>query len=495
MSPRTCVAGAVALAALLAAGCASSPPRVDGVAGTAPSPDRPWTPPARAGAADAADGPAIPPEAVLERLARLTLAEVVDIALANSPATRAAWADARAAAAGYGSARGTRLPTLDGTATLARGNGSGAARTVDGASGAAPWSTTYGPAAGLSWLLLDFGGRAGRVEAAKQTLLAADWTHNAVLQDAILAVETAFYRYGGAQAILAANRVSYAEAESSVVAAEARHEVGLATIADVLQARTARAQVKLDLQATEGQVRTTKGALAVSMGYPANVPYDIEIGTPDIPVDGVARTVEELIAQAVAARPDLRAAQARARAAAARAKSARSDLLPSLSVTGAAGRTWTDGVDDPVDRASGALVLDIPLFAGFSGRHDLARARAEADAAAERARGLGQQVVYEVFAAHSDFLTATERVKTADELLASAAESERVALGRYREGVGDILDLLSAQRALAEARAQQVNARLGWFTSLAQLARDAGVLGLHGANPLSPDNLHPEVEP
>ncbi len=80
--------------------------------------------------------------------------------------------------------------------------------------------------------------------------------------------------------------MSYAEAESSVVAAEARHEVGLATIADVLQARTARAQVKLDLQTTEGQVRTTKGALAVSMGYPANVPYDIAIGTPDIPVDG-----------------------------------------------------------------------------------------------------------------------------------------------------------------------------------------------------------------
>ncbi len=68
-----------------------------------------------------------------------------------------------------------------------------------------------------------------------------------------------------------------------------------------------------------------------------------------------------------------------------------------------------------------------------------------------------------------------------------------MALGRYREGVGDILDLLSAQRALATARAQRINARLGWFTSLAQLARDAGVLGLHGANPLAPDNLHPEV--
>jgi len=102
--------------------------------------------------------------------------------------------------------------------------------------------------------------------------------------------------------------------------------------------------------------------------------------------------------------------------------------------------------------------------------------------------------VTEIFVAHSDFLTAGERVRTVEELLTSATRSEEVARGRYREGVGDILDLLAAQRSLAEARAQHVNARLGWFISLAQLARDAGVLGLHGDNPLAPGNLHPEVE-
>ncbi len=138
--------------------------------------------------------------------------------------------------------------------------------------------------------------------------------------------------------------------------------------------------------------------------------------------------------------------------------------------------------------------MNLPLFGGFSGRHDLARAQAEADAAGERARALRQQVVYEIFVAHSDFLTADERVRAVAELLASATRSEEVARGRYREGVGSILDLLSAQRALAEARAQDVNARLGWFIALAQLARDAGVLGLHGDNPLAQGNPHPEVE-
>lgn len=480
----------LALLLPLIAGCAAAPPHTGGVAGVAPAADRFWTPPAaKAVPADVLSGsPAIPPEAIADRLANLTLAEVVDVALANSPVTRAAWADAKAAAAGYGSAKGDRLPTLDGTAGATR------SYTNNPAAGDGEWTTTYGPGATLSWKVLDFGGRGGRVEAARQAMLAADWTHNAVLQDAIFTVEAAFYRYAGAKAILAANRLSYAEAESSVTAAETRHDVGLATIADVLQARTARAQAKLELQATEGQVRTTKGALAVSMGYPANVPYDVEIGVPDVRVDGVSQEVEALIASAVANRPDLMAAQARAQAASARARAARSDLLPSLSLSGSAGRAWTDGEDDYKDRAAGALTLNLPIFGGFSGRHDLAQAQAEAEAASERARGLKQQVVYEIFVAHSDFLTSTERVRTVDELMASATQSEEVARGRYQEGVGDILDLLSAQRALAEARAAQVGARLGWYISLAQLARDAGVLGLHGENPLAPGALHPEVE-
>jgi hypothetical protein len=43
------------------------------------------------------------------------------------------------------------------------------------------------------------------------------------------------------------------------------------------------------------------------------------------------------------------------------------------------------------------------------------------------------------------------------------------------------------------ARAVQISARLGWFTALAQLARNVGILGLHGENPLAPPGLTPEV--
>jgi outer membrane protein TolC len=75
-------------------------------------------------------------------------------------------------------------------------------------------------------------------------------------------------------------------------------------------------------------------------------------------------------------------------------------------------------------------------------------------------------------------------VRTADDLIASAEQSNEVALGRYKAGVGSVLDLLSAQSALADARAQHVLARFEWSTSLAQLAHDAGILDSRGGSSL-----------
>ena len=69
-------------------------------------------------------------------------------------------------------------------------------------------------------------------------------------------------------------------------------------------------------------------------------------------------------------------------------------------------------------------------------------------------------------------------------------QSTEVAQGRYKAGVGSVLDLLAAQAALADARAQRVLTRLQWHTSLAQLAHDAGVLDQRGESSLrlAPDS-------
>jgi outer membrane protein len=452
-------------------------PGVRGVAGTAPAPNVFWTPPAERRAAAPAPTP-LPPD-LAERVAQLKLADVIDIALRNNAATAAAWADARSAAASYGAAQGQYYPTLslDGTVT--------AIKTVPSAGRLATKQQFLNPTLNLSWLLFDFGGRSGSVGVAREALLAADWTHNATLQSVVLDVEQAYFDYLGTKALLDAQQTSLKEAQTSLEAAEQRHNVGLATIADVLQARTALSQARLVLEATGGRLQTTRGALALSMGLPANVPYDLAVPSDTTVPPGISDSVDALIERAVHERPDLAAERAQVAAARARVSVARSQALPSLSVGGTTAETdFLSG--RPLFRNSytATLTLSIPLFSGGRQIYDVKAAAAAADAAALRAHGLEQQVIYEVFNAYYALRTATQQVRTSSDLLASATQSEQVALGRYRAGAGSLLDLLTAQTALAAARAQSIGARFSWYIALAQLAHDAGILGLDGGSPL-----------
>ena len=90
-------------------------------------------------------------------------------------------------------------------------------------------------------------------------------------------------------------------------------------------------------------------------------------------------------------------------------------------------------------------------------------------------------MINDVFTTYYDLKAARQQVATGDELLASAIASQRAAQARYTAGVGSIIDLLTAQAALSNARAEQAQARWVWAQRLALLARAAGALDARGA--------------
>ena len=459
------------------AGCTYGPPSVNGVAGAPASPSTTWTPPSHGLAPEPPQTISALPTDLLARANQLTLGDVIDLALRNNPQTRVSWAQARAAAAEYGATRGAYLPSIVGAGTVSR------TRSIAPNGGASINRTEFDPSLTMSYLLLDFGGRAGTIAEAKQTLFAADLTHNATIQSVVLAVETAYFTYMANVALLGAEHSAIAEAQANLAAAQQRDSVGLATIADVLQARTALSQEELNLETIQGELQTARGNLAAAMGLPANVAYDLGPLSSAVPVRAVSVTVDSLIADAIARRPDLAAARAQAAAARADIRIAQSAALPSLSLGSTAGRTYAD----PTRYAGGSyglsLGVSVPIFSGFSQQYQVAAARARADAATAQADVVRSEVTNQVFTSYYSLQTAGQRVTTADALLTSAEQSEQVAAGRYREGVGSIIDLLTAQSALASARAQQVQSRWQWYTALAQLAHDSGVLGTRGETP------------
>jgi len=482
----------LALAGLVTA-CAHSPPRIDGVAPTPASPSTLWNPApsvteaaARDTAKTASTSAAL---AVVTPGKQFTLAEVVDLALKNSPATRLSWTQARAAADVYGSNSGRLFPTV----TV----GASAVRSLNVATPGRPAGerTVYGPTLGLSYTVLDFGGRSGTIDVARQTAIAADLTHNTTVENTILQVETAAFSYLSTRSLRDAQRTALQLATAALEAASERHRVGLATIADVLQAQTARSQAELQLQTLEGALLIARGALAVGMGLPANTQVDI----PEVPASDstffITQSVDTLIDLAVRNRPELATARAQAAASESQIRVARSAYLPILafgangasngsSVQGFAGRTYSLNVG-----------VQMPVFSGFSNHYDVAAASEQYQAALARADVTKQQVIQQVFTAYYSLRTANERVRTSRDLLASATQSETVARERYREGVGSIVDLLVAQAALANARAQSVDARWQWRTALAQLAHDAGVLNARGDTSFSVLTPAPDVRP
>jgi len=247
-------------------------------------------------------------------------------------------------------------------------------------------------------------------------------------------------------------------------------------VADVLQARTAASQALLTLESLRGRNYATRGMLATAMGLPANIAFEVELPAAALPLAGVSEKVEQYIEEAQSRRPDLAAARAEALQAGAHLRAVKRELFPSLLASGSAGRDYYDETGTHSDRYLGALKMQVPLFRGFSRIYDIRRAEAQADTARARLETLEQQATLQVWMSYYSFKTAEQRTKTSEDLLESARQSHEVALGRYRAGVGSILDLLAAQSQLESARAQHVEARTDWFLSLAQLAYDTGTL-------------------
>ncbi len=394
--------------------------------------------------------------------AALTAIDAVDLTLCNNPQTREVWAAARYQAAQVGVAQAAWLPNLDGRLGASRlwteqrnYNSSSAALT-------------------LSWLVFDSGARSATGENARQLLAAAAATQDSTVQSLFLSALQAFYTAQATQAAVVSTTEAERAAREGFNAAESRYRVGVATPADRLLAQTALSQATLNRIRAEGETRNALGALANVMGFPAGRALALSPPPAVLPDAAFAQEVAALIAEAEVRRPDLKAAEAQVRAAEAGVDLARAQGRPTISVS--TGPTWAE-----VDRvaANGGIIsvtVDVPIFSGFDTTYRVRAAEAQVDVRTAQRDRLRNQVALDVWKAYQSLTTATQSLKTTLDLVASAEQSERVALGRYKAGVGTVLDLLTAQSALASARLQRIQAALDWFVFRATLAQSVGAL-------------------
>jgi outer membrane protein TolC len=408
-----------------------------------------------------------------------SLAELIDLAQRHNPETRVAWEEAKARAENLGVARSALYPTI---AAVALGATLRTA-TLIGEYFHRQTEGVFEPTLHVEYLVFDFGGRKAVIDAAKANLLVANLNFNDTHRKIIFAVASAYYRLLNAKGQRAADEVSLKNAQTVEDDAKNRLENGLATKPDLLEATAARAQAEYDLQAAIGAEDIARGDLASTMGLPPGTALEVqkieELPTPSAMADSVDEEIDRSFAQ----RPELLAQVAKIRAAGASVARARSAYFPTISFGGDGGLARASGQQDlyPGHYAQGevwtvGMRAQWTLFDGLRREHEVAEAQAEKRAAQANVDALHDQISDEVWAAYANMRTALRQQQAAAALLTATDQAYESARESYGYGVRNLIDVVSAQKALAQARSEDVTARTQLLLQSANLAFRTGDL-------------------
>ena len=434
----------------------------------------PWTPPARARGAD--DVWTAVRQQKADFTNDLTLAEISDMALQNNPATAKAWNDAKAAAAQVEQAKGYFMPTIAASAgeTIQRTKAEPNIYDMN--------FTKFSPGLQINYLVINFGGgQKAAVEEALQTVYATDFAFNKSIQDILLAVETAYYTLFSAEANVEAAESSVKDAKAVLDATQERQKQGLGTELDVLQSQALYDQSLFNLASAQGALASARGNLAQTVGLPADTRLHLAAPAYDLPEAVKEADVKQMIDDALMRRPDIASARATVAAKQAAVTVAGAYLWPSLYLNGSAAHdsyniTEGQNLQDRDWSYNGTLSIQWTLFDGFQTISAKRAARAQAESAAAQLKQAELAASADVWMRYHDYETALKQHSFAAAFLKSSSAAYDLTFEGFKAGIKSMLDLLDAERQLAQARSQYVAARQGALTALVNLAYSTGLL-------------------
>jgi outer membrane protein len=112
---------------------------------------------------------------------------------------------------------------------------------------------------------------------------------------------------------------------------------------------------------------------------------------------------------------------------------------------------------------SAAIAIQWRIFDGGARKHALREAESKHREEEDKMTELQDRATREVWAAYIGFSTALQKHRAAVALLQSASTSYDASLEAYKYGVRNLVDVVTAQRQLAQARLSSVAARSELF--------------------------------
>ena len=257
-------------------------------------------------------------------------------------------------------------------------------------------------------------------------------------------------------------------ARTTLEATRAFAEAGTLPRKDVFQALADAENAQIGVIQARNNVRLAETSLRNAMGLTPLTP--IEAAETALPAPGAAeeaaQPVAQLVAEAFAQRPDLKSSEANLDATRRVVKLARIDAGPQVV------STFSTGFDVSPDTGyDSALLVGVsyPLFDAGASRAAVREARASLDQSERQLELTRQGIAAEVESAYLQRQEAQNRITAARSALDAAQENFTAATESQKEGVGTILDVITAQNQLVTAETNAVQAVYDYYNADARL--------------------------
>jgi len=259
-----------------------------------------------------------------------------------------------------------------------------------------------------------------------------------------------------ADASVVSARANVELAQALLKLAQDQRSAGVATGVDVTRAQTRLAEQQVGLaqaQTTSEQARLNlQRVVGLPLGSLLTLTDQLRFADEPLPA------VETAVAQANQNRREVHVAEEQNRISQLERQAVRAEYLPSLEFLadyGVSGITPSN-LDLPTRRA--AVQVNVPIFNGGLTRGRLTVAESRQRQTELELSNIRGQVEEDVRLALTTLRTAAAQVRAANESVMLAQRELEMARDRFKAGVGDNLEVVSAQTALANARDAQVTA-------------------------------------
>lgn len=406
----------------------------------------------------------------------VTLAEAIDMAVRNAPGAVQARGLARTAAAGKrqsvaayfpnvnlmatsGNTQGTTINSFNGQLTALTGN---------------PWS--YGNSLRMDLELFDGGRRFAESKRISATADVAEVSGIAAQFNVTLQVKQQFYAVLAARESAAAAKAQLEQAQQQLLASTARVAAGVATKSDSLRSAILVGNAQLAVLSAENDLRVANASLTRVAGSTAT----ITAAASDSVEAPATLPGEAELAVLAGDGPAVRLAEANVAVARAAKRSQRSSFLPTLGMSfnyafnqnsaGFVGRNLLLVGNEHATRQTTTFNISYPLFNGLARETAAVQADvtlANAEAQLRDARLAARQNLTSYLRLYQNALA---RVQIQEAAVAAADEDLRVQQQRYALGASTLLDLLTSQTTLNQARQALIQARFDSRIARAQLS-------------------------